>query len=401
MQTVAELGPRLGVRPTCTALGVAPASYYRWLTPRSPARPRSSPRALSPAERQAVLDVLHAPGFVDVAPAAVVATLLDDQRYLCSERTMYRILAAHQEVRERRNQLRHPCYAAPELLATTPNQLWSWDITKLKGPAKWVYYYLYVILDVFSRYVVGWMVALRESATLAEQLIAETCARQGIASGQLTLHADRGTSMRSKTVALLLADLGVTKTHSRPYTSTDNPYSEALFKTVKYRPGIPERFGCLQHSRHVFGPLFDWYNTAHRHSALAMLTPHAVHYGLAAQRLAERAGVLAAAYAAHPERFPHGVPTPGRLPEAVWINKPTRCECGDGITRPGGPTTADLERPTDESIAPFEVIESSTDETEARGCPRNDDRDVPRDWSTPHLGVIEASEEEDLPATVH
>jgi putative transposase len=225
-------------------------------------------------------------------------------------------------VRERRQQRRHPSYAAPELLATRPNELWSWDITKLKGPVTWTYYYLYVILDVFSRYAVGWMVARRESAALAERLIAATCARQGIARGQLTLHADRGSSMRSKAVALLLADLGVTKTHSRPYTSTDNPYSEALFKTAKYRPAIPERFGSLEHARQIFGPLFTWYNTAHRHSGLAMLTPHDVHHGVAAQRLAARARVLAAAYAAHPERFPRGQPTPGTLPRAVWINQP-------------------------------------------------------------------------------
>jgi len=304
MQTVAELGPRLGVRPTCTALGVAPASYYRWLTPRSPARPRSSPRALSPAERQAVLDVLHAPGFVDVAPAAVVATLLDDQRYLCSERTMYRILAAHQEVRERRNQLRHPGYAAPELLATTPNQLWSWDITKLKGPAKWVYYYLYVILDVFSRYVVGWMVALRESATLAEQLIAETCARQGIASGQLTLHADRGTSMRSKTVALLLADLGVTKTHSRPYTSTDNPYSEALFRTLKHTPAYPRLpFADHASANRWVARFVDWYNGTHRHSAIRYVTPDQRHLGHERAILKNRHELYERARRVNPERW--------------------------------------------------------------------------------------------------
>ena len=344
MHTVQNLGPRLGITVTCQALGVAPASYYRRCRPPAPAPPRSSPRALTPPERQVVLDVLHEPRFVDVAPAAVVATLLDDERYLCSERTMYRILAAHQEVRERRNQLRHPSYAAPELLATAPNQLWSWDITKLKGPAKWVYYYLYVILDVFSRYVVGWMVARRESATLAERLIAETCARQGIARGQLTLHADRGSSMRSKDVALLLADLGVTKTHSRPYTSTDNPYSEAQFKTLKYRPSFPDRFGCLEDTRRFCGPFFTWYNTEHRHSGLAMLTPHDVHDGLAEQRLAERAAVLAAAYAAHPERFPRGAPTPGTLPGAVWINKPAGCGCGEGTERAECPRSDDLER---------------------------------------------------------
>jgi len=363
MHRVQELGPRLGIAPTCQALGLPRATYYRQRHPAGPAPVRPpSPRALAPAERQAVLDVLHEDRFVDVAPGEVVATLLDAQRYLCSERTMYRILAAHQEVRERRHQRRHPDYAAPELLATAPNQLWSWDITKLKGPAKWVYYYLYVILDVFSRYVVGWMVAPRESAALAERLIAATCARQGIAAGQLTLHADRGSSMRSKAVALLLADLGVTKTHSRPYTSTDNPYSEALFKTAKYRPEIPERFGCLEHARQIFGPLFTWYNTEHRHSGLAMLTPHAVHGGLADQRLAQRAAVLAAAYAAHPERFPRGVPTPGRLPEAVWINKPADCVCAEQTERAECPRNDDLEPRRDRSIPPSEGITSREEE---------------------------------------
>ncbi len=229
MATIAEESPRLGVRATCEALGVAPATYYRHQRPPRAPETRSSHRALGPEERQGVLDVLHEARFVDLAPAEVFATLLDEGRYLCSERTMYRILAANQEVRERRDQLRHPDYVAPELMATGPNELWSWDITKLKGPAKWVYFYLYVILDVFSRFVVGWMVAHRESAALAKRLIDESCQRQGISPGQLTLHADRGPSMRSKTVALLLSDLGVTKTHSRPYTSTDNPFSEAQF----------------------------------------------------------------------------------------------------------------------------------------------------------------------------
>jgi len=369
MQTVSELAPRHGVRATCAALGVAPATYYRRRAPRAAARPRSSPRALTAAEQQAVLDVLHGERFVDVAPEEVVATLLDDERYLCSARTMYRLLAAHQEVRERRQQRRHPSYAAPELLATRPNELWSWDITKLKGPVKWTYYYLYVILDVFSRYAVGWMVARRESATLAERLIAATCERQGIARGQLTLHADRGSSMRSKAVALLLADLGVTKTHSRPYTSTDNPYSEALFKTAKYRPAIPERFGSLEHARQIFGPLFAWYNTAHRHSGLAMLTPHDVHHGVAAQRLADRARVLAAAYAAHPERFPRGLPTPGTLPGAVWINQPA--------TPPDGANTA------------------------LAASPRTEDLDVKRESTTPDFGGMTPTEEATMLVEAH
>jgi putative transposase len=285
---------------------------------------------------------------VDLAPAEVFATLLDEGRYLCSERTMYRILAVNQEVRERREQLRHPAYAVPELMATGPNELWSWDITKLKGPAKWVYFYLYVILDVFSRFVVGWMVAHRESAALAKRLIEESCQRQGISQGQLTLHADRGSSMRSKTVALLLSDLGVTKTHSRPYTSTDNPYSEAQFKTMKYRPEFPDRFGCIQHSRDFCGPFFGWYNHHHRHGSLGLLTPYDVHYGLADQRLAQRARVLLDAYATHPERFPRGVPTPAALPEAVWINKPKECSCGSEDGSNGGIQPNEVEDSTRE-----------------------------------------------------
>ncbi len=322
MAKIAEVGSRLGVRAACGVLGVSPASYYRSRRPRAMAAPRSSPRALREEERRTVLDILHEPRFVDLAPGEVHAILLDEGRYVCSERTMYRLLATNAEVRERRNQLRHPSYAAPELLSTAANELWSWDITKLKGPVKWTYYYLYVILDVFSRYVVGWMVAQRESAVLAKRLIEETCARQGVVRNQLTLHADRGSSMKSKAVALLLSDLGVTKTHSRPYTSTDNPYSEAQFKTMKYRPQFPSRFGSLQHGRSFCGPFFDWYNNEHRHSGLAMLTPRDVHYGLARQRLSQRKSVFVAAYAEHPERFPRGIPKPGTPPEAVWINKP-------------------------------------------------------------------------------
>src|SRR5215471_7041374 len=324
MARVTELGSRLGIAPTCAAFGVARATYYRRRQPpRDRPRRRPSPRALSTDERAAVLDTLHGPRFVDLAPAEVYATLLDEGRYLCSERTMYRVLAEHQEVRERRNQLRHPRYVAPELLARRPNELWSWDITKLLGAVKWTYFYLYVMLDVFSRYVVGWMVAHRESATLAERFIAETCARQSIGPGQLTIHADRGSAMTSKPVALLLADLGVTKTHARPHVSNDNPFSEAQFKTLKYRPGFPERFGSIQDARahcHVF---FPWYNTEHHHSGLGLLTPADVHCGVAEQRVAARATVLAAAYAAHPERFPGGLPHPSGPPVEVWINPPT------------------------------------------------------------------------------
>jgi len=323
MATVTQIGPRLGIAPTCAALGLPRATYYRRRRPSRVAPPRRpSPRALGAAERAVVLEQLHAPRFVDLAPGEVYATLLDEGTYLCSERTMYRLLGEHAEVRERRDQLRHPVYAAPELLARRPNELWSWDITKLLGPAKWTYFYLYVMLDVFSRYVVGWMVAHRESATLAEQFIHETCARQEIGRDQLTIHADRGAAMTSKPVAFLLADLGVTKTHSRPHVSNDNPFSEAQFKTLKYRPDFPERFGAIQDARAHGHAFFPWYNTAHHHTGLGLLTPHDVHYGLADARVAARADTLTAAHAAHPERFPRGVPHPPACPTAAWINPP-------------------------------------------------------------------------------
>ena len=323
MDTIKTIGPELSVVAACAALGLARATYYRELNPmHGPAEKKASPRALPADERRAVLDVLHEPRFEDLAPAEVYATLLDEGRYLCSERTMYRVLEENQEVRERRAQLRHPKYAAPELLATKPNQLWSWDITKLLGPTKWTYFYLYVVLDVFSRYVVGWLVADAESSALAEKLISEACEREGIAPGQLTIHADRGSSMTSKPVALLLADLGVTKTHSRPSVSNDNPYSEAQFKTLKYRPDFPDRFGSLEHARAHHADFFPWYNTEHRHSGLGLHTPHDVHYGLAEARRAERAAVLTAAYAARPDRFVRHAPIPAPLPTAAWINPP-------------------------------------------------------------------------------
>ena len=324
MNAVTEIAPLVGIVLACTMLAVARATYYRTLRPRNAPAPRPTPpRALGADERQAVLAVLHEPRFVDLAPVEVYATLLDESRYLCSERTMYRILAANQEVRERRDQLRHQNHPRPELLATRPNELWSWDITKLLGPQKWTYFYLYVILDVFSRYVVGWMVAHEESAALARKLIEETCRRQGIEPDQLTLHADRGSSMTSKSVALLLADMGVTKTHSRPHVSNDNPFSESAFKTLKYRPGFPERFVNIEHARAHGGPFFDWYNNDHHHGSLGLCTPHDVHYGLAIARREQRATVLAAAHQAHPERFLRGLPTPAALPTAVWINKPS------------------------------------------------------------------------------
>jgi putative transposase len=282
----------------------------------------SPPRALSADERQGVLDLLHADRFADQAPHEVYAILLDEGDYRCSIRTMYRILDAQIEVKERRNQLRHPVYQKPELLATAPNQVWSWDITKLLGPVTWSYFYLYVILDIFSRYVVGWMIAPAESAALAETLIRATCDKQSIEQGRLTIHADRGSSMTSKPVALLLSDLGVTKTHSRPHTSDDNPYSEAQFKTLKYRPDFPERFGCIEDARGFCQDFFCWYNTAHRHTGIGLLTPETLHYGLADEVRAARAAVLKAAYAAHPERFVRQMPVPPIVPDAAWINKP-------------------------------------------------------------------------------
>lgn len=328
MKVITEVAPEVGgIAAACMALGMPRASYYRHISPPKTREPRQpSHRALTPEQRQEVLDVLHEERFVDHAPAQVYAQLLDEDRYLCSIPSMYRILAANQEVRERRNQRRHPKYAAPELLATGPNQLWSWDITKLLGPQKWTYYYLYVIMDVFSRYVVGWMLAERETATLAEKLLGETCERQGILPGQLTVHADRGSPMVSKTVANLFADLGVTKSHSRPHVSNDNPFSESQFKTLKYRPSFPARFGCPQDARSHCGNFFPWYNTEHRHSGLGLLTPHEVHYGLAAERIEQRSKVLLAAYQAHPERFPRGMPKPPEAPTAVWINKPVRTQ---------------------------------------------------------------------------
>lgn len=308
------------------ALGVSRATVYRHRRP-DPAdaviKPRPKPkRSLTEVERQAVLDVLHSPRFVDQSPTEVYATLLDERTYLCSARTMYRILAENKEVRERRNQLRHPAYQKPELLATGPNQVWSWDITKLMGPAKWSYFYLYVIIDIYSRCVVGWMVATRESAELAKRLIHDTKIKQGITPGQLIIHADRGTSMRSKAVALLLSDLGITKTHSRPHTSNDNPYSEAQFKTLKYRPDFPARFGSIEDARAFCRGFFQWYNTEHHHSGIGLLTPETLHYGRAEAVTNARQEVLQAAYAAHPERFVNKPPQPPAIPTAVWINKP-------------------------------------------------------------------------------
>jgi putative transposase len=328
--TVDELTPIIGTRPACRALGAAPATVYRRRRPPEPRPPRPRPtpgRALSELERERLLEVLHSERFVDCSPAQVWATLLDEGRYLASERTMYRLLAArHGGVRERRDQLTHPAYTRPELLAEAPNEVWSWDISKLKGPAKWNCFHLYVILDVFSRYCVGWTVQPHESAQLAKALIGQAIEQQQIEPGRLTVHADRGTAMRSKPVAFLLADLGVLKTHSRPYTSTDNPYSEAQFKTLKYRPEFPDRFDSIEHARSFCRTFFDWYNHHHRHSGIGLMTPAAVHHGRAKQLHARRQRVLEAAYAATPERFVRRPPTPPALPTAAWINKPNTKE---------------------------------------------------------------------------
>ena len=327
MEAALTLSCDVGIKPACEALDISRSGFYRREARKNapPADPKKCPippRALSSDERQGVLDILHCDRFADQAPHQVYATLLDEGEYRCSIRTMYRILDANTEVKERRNQLSHPVYQKPELLATAPNQVWSWDITKLLGPVKWSYFYLYVILDIFSRYVVGWMIAPAESAALAETLIRETCEKQNIEKGRLTIHADRGSSMRSKPVAFLLADLGVTKTHSRPHTSDDNPYSEAQFKTLKYRPNFPERFGCIEDARSFCQDFFPWYNQEHRHTGIGLLTPEALHYGLAEEVRAARAAVLQAAYEAHPERFVRKMPVPPVVPEAAWINKP-------------------------------------------------------------------------------
>ncbi len=327
MALTKTLSAAVGVSDACQALTVSRATFYRSQLPPPAARPlpgRRSGRALSEAERAETLSVLHSEEFSDRAPAAVCATLLDQGRYLCSPRTMYRLLAAQDEVRERRSQLIHPHYQAPELLATAPNQVWSWDITKLRGLVKWTYYYLYVVLDIFSRYVVGWMVASRETAELAKQLLLESCQKQGILMDQLTIHSDRGPAMTSKPVALLLADLGVTRSLNRPHVSNDNPFSESQFKTLKYCPEFPDRFGSLQDARSFSDNFFSWYNKEHRHSGIAMLSPEMVHYGRAEEAIAARRLVLQEAYRKHPERFVRQPPEPLRLPAAVWINPPAK-----------------------------------------------------------------------------
>jgi putative transposase len=328
MAALSRISALVGMKRACQALAIPRATVYRRRkrVPSLETTKRRNWRALGDHERSAVLECLHDERFQDCSPAQVYAALLDEGRYHCSIRTMYRLLETHGESRERRDQLTHPLYQKPELLATSANQLWSWDITKLRGPVKWTFYYLYVILDVFSRYVVGWMIAYRESSELARRLIEHSCRKQQIAPGQLTIHADRGSSMKSKPVALLLSDLGVVRTHSRPHVCDDNPYSESQFRTLKYHSGFPDRFGSIEDARGFCQSFFRWYNFEHHHSGLGLLTPAVVHLGKAAELIERRQTVLNAAFEAHPERFVRRPPRPPSLPTAVWINRPPEDE---------------------------------------------------------------------------
>lgn len=317
------LVPLVGIVTACAALCVSRATYYRAKVQPPPPRPRPRPaRALDDAERAQVLAVLDSERFVDQAPAQVYATLLDEGQRLCSIRTMYRVLAAAGPVRERRDQRRHPRHGKPQLVARAPNQVWSWDITKIPGPERGVWFFLYVVLDIFSRAVVGWTVAPTESAAVGEALIKDAAHRHGVQPGQLVVHTDRGSPMTARSMALLLADLGIIESHSRPRVSNDNPYSEAAFKTFKYQPTMPARFGSIQHARAFFAELFAWYNERHYHSGIALLTPADVHAGRAPAIIAARQTALDAAYREHPERFVHGAPTHRPLPDAAWINHP-------------------------------------------------------------------------------
>ena len=328
MNAASELSLDVGKKPACEAVNVPRATFYRYLNRlgkpgTDDGLPTVPPLSLTEIEKQNIIDILHAERFQDKTPYEVFGTLLDEGQYHCSIRTMYRILKSeHGDVKERRKGHRQTHYKKPELLATAPNQVWSWDITKLKGPAKWTYFYLYVIMDIFSRYVVGWMVAHREQKSLAKRLIEETYIKQNIGPDQLTIHADRGSSMKSKVVAQLMADLGITKTHSRPHVSNDNPYSESQFKTLKYCPAFPDRFGCIQDSRSFCRNFFPWYNKEHRHSGIGLMTPESIHYGLAERLNEKRSIVLRAAFQKNPQRFKGKIPQPPEIPTAVWINKP-------------------------------------------------------------------------------
>lgn len=339
MLAVTDLASHIGMEAACRAFAFNPGYVYRDRARRRSVFSRHlvavrlrPPSAFSIAEQNTLLGVLDSERFADTAPAAVYATLLDEGHYHGSVRTMYRLLATHSQVGERRRQRRHPLYTKPELLAIQPNEVWSWDISKLKSPAKWTCFHLYVILDIFSRYVVGSMIAHRASAQLAEQTIADTIDKQNIVPGTLTLHADRGTSMRCKSVAQLLVDLDVTKTHSRPHLSDDNPYSEAQFKTLKYRPDFLTRFGSIEDARAHCQEFFRWYNTEHPHSGIALMPPDTVHYGRSTALTAQRSVTLDAAFAAHPARFKGIAPRPSSVPLAVWINPPKKAATPPSIT---------------------------------------------------------------------
>lgn len=328
MNTVAELRTEVGTRAACEALLLSRSAFYRRREPALEAQPLAArpapPRVLSPQEREEILSVLNQERFCDLSPAEVYATLLDEGIYIASIRTMYRLLGERAQVHERRNQLRHPAHPKPQLVARGPNQVWTWDITKLLGPASWTYYYLYVVIDIYSRYVVGWLVASCESSPLAARLLEESYLKHDVRPEQLTVHADRGSSMSSKTVAQMLAGLGVVKSHSRPRVSNDNPYSESQFKTLKYSPLFPERFDSLQQADRFCVQFFAWYNEEHHHSGLELLTPAQVHAGVATEVLEARYQVLQRAYKANPERFVQGSPRPRALPTEVWINRPER-----------------------------------------------------------------------------
>jgi putative transposase len=323
-----DLGKEVGVSKACEALGVSRATLYRRRggTAEQPIAARSSPRSLTEAEESKVRETLYSERFMDQSPHQIYAALLDEDQYLCSVRTMYRILDKDKATKERRNQLRRPNYRKPELLASASNQVWSWDITKLKGPEKWTYYYLYVIVDIYSRYTVGWMLAHREQSELAQTLINRTIEKQNVSMNQLTIHSDRGPSMTSHGVADLLSSLGVTRSLSRPHVSNDNPFSESQFKTLKYRPDFPQRFGSYEDGVSHCRRFFEWYNNEHYHSGIGYVTPTSLHYGQADQVIENRQRTLEVAYAAHPQRFVKGVPKPAQLPAAVWINPPLNAE---------------------------------------------------------------------------
>ena len=380
MKAVAQLALDVGTSKACDALDVSRASLYRQRNRQAePARDavpkRSSSRALPASEREQVRQALYSERFVDKSPYQVYAKLLDDGEYLCSVRTMYRILDDDNASKERRNQLKRPNYVKPELLATGPNQVWSWDITKLKGPEKWTYYYLYVILDIFSRYVVGWMLAHCEQAELASKLIRETVEKQNVREDELIIHSDRGPSMTSHSVSQLLISLGVTKSHSRPHVSNDNPFSESQFKTMKYQPDFPDRFGCYQDGLGFCRQFLTWYNDEHYHSGIGLVTPSSLHYGQASQVVASRQATLEIAYATHPERFVHGRPKPPQLPSAVWINPPTSMDDAQKkrlpeINCPQKPQEASLTHPRPgyplASCGPEELASVSPDDSKIR-----------------------------------